>query len=164
MSRLWPSQVIGALHNGKLPESQSSSSSPLALDTGAPAGHGAFQLSGRIAKKYPEEYETWYYVCKSSNEYYGFLKEKFDPVPFPPHLKGHETTPFVWFENNTEANTNDVTPIGGGSHLREYVMKQEKFTKVPEIVEWATLGIGGVFGTEITEMWIGYDPMTASTV
>jgi hypothetical protein len=37
------------------------------------AGHGAFILSGRIAKKFPDLYETWYYT-PNSTEYYEFLK------------------------------------------------------------------------------------------
>jgi len=53
-----------------------------------------------------------------------FLREKFDPVPFPPHLKGHSSSPFVWLErpNSTlVGGPNEIEPIGGRSHFAEWI-------------------------------------------
>lgn len=59
------------------------------------AAHGARMIAAEIQRVHPDEYETWFYFTNKDN-FYSFLKEKFDPVPFPEHLKGHETSPFVW--------------------------------------------------------------------
>ncbi len=45
--------------------------------------------------------ETWYYFAPQ-RQYERFLQETFDPVPFPDHLKGHSTSPFVWAETGED--------------------------------------------------------------
>ena len=100
-------------------------------------------IAAQIAKLYPEEYETWFYFGSSTN-YYDFLKLTFDPIPFPPHLKGHGTSPFVWTERGA---TNEIEPIGGLSHFKEWVEKQDKVAKEQSIRtlldSW--LGVGDVW-------------------
>ena len=82
-------------------------------------GH-ARATAAAIAAAHPDSYESWYYF-DSSAPFYAFLKETFDPVPFPPHLKGHASSPFVWLERGA---TNEITPIGGDSHLSEWALAQ----------------------------------------
>ena len=83
-------------------------------------GH-ARATAALIAAAYPDTYESWFYFDSSDN-FYGFLKETFDSVPFPPHLKGHASSPFVWLERGA---TNEITPIGGDSHLSEWALAQK---------------------------------------
>lgn len=81
----------------------------------------ARRIIGIIAKKYPDKFESWMYFA-SGKEYYAFLKQTFDDIPFPPHLKGHDSSPFVWLEHPSESG-NRIEPIGGRSHLCEWVGK-----------------------------------------
>ncbi len=80
----------------------------------------AHRLSGLIGALYSENYETWYY-WDSQERYYIFLKDKFDPVPFPPHLKGHSSSPFVWLEHG---ETNSIELIGGATAFQAWVLQQ----------------------------------------
>ena len=90
----------------------------------------ARRLADLIARKYPNEYETWFYF-DSSDCYYDFLKETFDSVPFPEHLKGHSSSPFVWFEKDK----NVIEPIGPRSYFAEWAIKQ--FANDTEIFDCA---------------------------
>jgi len=91
----------------------------------------ARRLAAMIARKYPKEYETWFYF-DSPGCYYHFLQETFDNVPFPQHLKGHDSSPFVWFETGK----NVIEPIGGRSHFAEWAIN--RFKNDAEIVECAS--------------------------
>jgi hypothetical protein len=79
----------------------------------------ARRIIGAIAKKYPEKYESWFYF-DSGDAYYGFLKEMFDPIPFPDHLKGHSSSPFIWLESGSD---NKIDLIGGRCYLADWVKK-----------------------------------------
>jgi hypothetical protein len=81
-------------------------------------GH-ARELAGLIARKYSDRFESWFYFDESA-AYFEFLKVTFDPVPFPPRLKGHDSSPFVWIETgpNTIAEL-----IGGDKQFSEWAMK-----------------------------------------
>ncbi len=76
----------------------------------------AHELAALIAKRYPTRFETWFYFDQYA--YWLFIR-KFDTVPFPPHLKGHSTTPFVWFERGA---TNVIEPIGGSTDLSKWAL------------------------------------------
>jgi hypothetical protein len=78
----------------------------------------ARKIATYLAKTYPDKFETWFYF-DGSDQYYAFLANKFESVPFPDHLKGHVGSPFVWLESSP----NDVTPIGGRDHFCEYLQK-----------------------------------------
>lgn len=88
-------------------------------------------LAYEIARQHPDLYETWFYF-DSSAEFYYFLKETFDPVPFPQHLKGHSSSPFVWIEQGLAC---DITPIGGREHFAKWAA--EKFPEEKEILDIA---------------------------
>lgn len=78
----------------------------------------AHYLADLIAQRYPSKYETWYYF--DSFAFHSFSVPRFRDVTFPQHLKGHSTSPFVWFEtgkNNTEE------AIGGSDHFSEWAIK-----------------------------------------
>jgi hypothetical protein len=81
-------------------------------------------MADMLAQAFPEKYETWYYW--DAYTFYQFTKWKFDPVPFPPHLKGHATTPFCWIE---EGPTNKITPIGGCDYFEKWI--QENVPNMP---------------------------------
>jgi hypothetical protein len=74
-----------------------------------------------VAKKYPAQYESWMYF-PSHKEFEAFCKTTFDPVPFPPHLKGHSTSPFCWTETTDAAGVTKINPIGGRDHLCGWVL------------------------------------------
>lgn len=90
----------------------------------------AHYLADMIAKAFPDKYETWYYFDQYA--FHAFTQKKFDPVPFPAHLKGHSTSPFVWFETGSN---NKIEPIGGSDHFSQWVLKT--FPKNAEFVELA---------------------------
>jgi len=100
----------------------------------------ARRIAALIARKYPNDYETWFYFDGASC-YYHFLQVTFDPVPFPDHLKGHASSPFVWLETGNL----DIKPIGGRSHLAEWAIKT--FSNDEEIVACAskTWSFGDIF-------------------
>lgn len=80
----------------------------------------ARQIIGYIAAKYPNEYESWFYF-DSGKYFFAFLKEVFDPVPFPEHLKGHSSSPFIWCEKGN----NEISElIGGREHLAAWAKKK----------------------------------------
>jgi hypothetical protein len=83
-------------------------------------------------------------------------------VPFPDHLKGHQTSPFVWLETSSTNGENKITPIGGGDRFREWVNNDNELNKNADILEWATLGSFGAAGNEIAENNAGWDPATAN--
>lgn len=110
------------------------------------AGFRASPFTGRaravaalIAEQYPDQYESWFYFDTSDN-FYAFLKETFDPVPFPPHLKGHASSPFVWLEHG---KGNVITPIGGNDYLSKWVNEQPALAKDSKI-------------TNLVASWYGY--------
>jgi hypothetical protein len=92
----------------------------------------ARKIAALIASKYPDKYETWFYF-DSSDCWRFFLKETFDTITFPEHLKGHSTSPFVWFERENDV----IEPIGGRSNLAEWALKQ--FQEDKEIIECASV-------------------------
>ncbi len=106
----------------------------------------AHYLADAIAASDPEKYETWYYFDQYA--FWPFVKEKFDPVPFPAHLKGHSTMPFVWLErqNPTSGATNEITPIGGSDHFAAWALENignaqiKALAKVPWSVKWYFTG------------------------
>lgn len=69
----------------------------------------ARHIAVRLANMRPDLFETWFYFDSSDN-YYAFLADKFANVTFPDHLKGHDSSPFVWVERGEQR---DITPIGG---------------------------------------------------
>ena len=76
----------------------------------------AHYLVDMIAKRYPDKYESWYYFDQYT--FFQFTKWKFDAVPFPQHLKGHETSPFCWLEDSK----GKITPLGGSEHISEWTI------------------------------------------
>ncbi len=93
-----------------------------------PTAH-AHNLAALIAKKYPDQFETWYYFDNFCC--FSFMQQKFDPVPFPAHLKGHSTSPFVWFETSP----NVIEPIGGNDHFSAWA--KTRFASDSEIAQYA---------------------------
>ena len=91
-------------------------------------GH-ARATAAAIAEAFPDKYETWFYFAPS-NDFYAFLKATFDDVPFPEHLKGHASSPFVWLEAGAK---NEITPVGGDSHLSQYVQDKPELMAVEKI-------------------------------
>jgi len=75
----------------------------------------ARKIASLIARKFPDQYETWY-VWGSSSEYESFIIERTRDVPFPPELKGHGSSPFVYLEQGASKTT---TPIGGREQLAQ---------------------------------------------
>jgi hypothetical protein len=51
-------------------------------------------------------------------EYWPFAMQRFADVPFPPHIKGHSTSPMVWLERGSD---NAVEPLGGDDRFREWL-------------------------------------------
>lgn len=95
-------------------------------------------MAAEIAKAFPSEYETWFYF-DDSDKYFAFLKEKFDPVPFPAHLKGHQSSPFVWLEKGSK---NDITPLGGNDYFSKWVLGIPTLAANKKIHELATSWTG----------------------
>eukprot|EP00759_Apiculatamorpha_spiralis_P017952 PhF_6_TR24019/c0_g1_i1/m.33629 len=89
----------------------------------------AHELAHIIATKYTRNYESWYYWDNWG--FSPFIVAKFDPVPFPPHLKGHSSSPMVWIERAG----GDIEPIGGSDYFSEWVLK--KFPEDAELTEIA---------------------------
>ena len=81
----------------------------------------AHRLAGLIGAMYGNKYETWYYWDAQAH-YYTFLKAKFDPIPFPPHLQGHDSSPFLWLERGAK---NEIELVGGATEFQKWVLKQE---------------------------------------
>jgi glutathione S-transferase len=97
--------------------------------TASPHTGRARQIIGYICAKYPSEYESWFYF-DAGDKYYAFLKEMFDKVPFPDHLKGHASSPFVW----CETGQNEISQlVGGRSDLA--VWAKAKFPQDKELLE-----------------------------
>ena len=48
--------------------------------------------------------ESWFHFT-GWGEHYEFTAKKFESVPFPEHLKGHDTIPFVWLETGADAKS-----------------------------------------------------------
>lgn len=95
-------------------------------------------MAAEIAKLHPEKYESWFYF-DGADQFYAFLKEMFDPVPFPPHLKGHSSSPFVWLEHGPQ---NEITPIGGNDHFSKWVSSNPDLSSSKTISELATSWVG----------------------
>jgi len=97
--------------------------------TASPHTGRARQIVGYIAAKYPNEFESWFYF-DSGDKYFAFLHEMFDKVPFPDHLKGHATSPFIWFETG---NNQIAQLIGGRQDLANWC--KTKFPQDKELLE-----------------------------
>lgn len=84
----------------------------------------AHQIAAQLAAKVPNEVETWFYWAKSA-EFYAFTEKRFASVPFPDHLKGHGSSPFVWLEEPPKAGGqgNATTPIGGRAEFVAWIQK-----------------------------------------
>ncbi len=64
------------------------------------------------------------------------LQMKWDSVPFPPYLKGHQTSPFIWIEraNASDPSLVDVAQLLGPSEkLAEWALEQPKLAANAEI-------------------------------
>jgi hypothetical protein len=80
-----------------------------------PTAH-AHYLAHAIQQSKPDEFETWYYF--DNFLWSDFAVDLTANVPFPPHLKGHGTSPFVWLESG---DPKSITPIGGCNNFAEWV-------------------------------------------
>jgi hypothetical protein len=96
-------------------------------------------LAAELAAQYPNEFETWFYFDSGSN-FYAYIQKKFENVPFPPHLKGHCTSPMVWLERGA---TNDVEPLGGCNHMVEWIKKDQRLMANDKIAA-------------LTQSWFGW--------
>jgi hypothetical protein len=69
-------------------------------------------------------YETWFY-WDTPGHFYAFTAHKFADVSFPEHLKGHQSSPFVWIERPASSGSgeNAIEPIGGCDHFRTWIQK-----------------------------------------
>jgi hypothetical protein len=119
------------------------------------AWHGIF-VADAIAKHFPQEFETWYYVSPK-DEFYAFLKVavclvskislcapqpflfvlctqlKFDSVPFPAHLKGHDTSPIIWLEvvsTDTPSQNEIKALLGPSTALGQWALSQPRLAAV----------------------------------
>jgi hypothetical protein len=90
----------------------------------------AHYLADKIAKRFPDKYETWYYFDMYT--FYKYIVPRFANAVFPAHLKGHSTSPFVWFETGKD---NKEQYIGGAAELSKWAI--ETFPNEPEIVALA---------------------------
>ncbi len=116
------------------------------------AAHGV-HVSNAIAAQFPEEYETWYYVSPK-DEYYAYLK-RWDSVPFPDHLKGHQTSPFIWLERagaEHKEQIDVVQLIGPSEKLGEWALQQPCLAANDEVHAAAT-SVTGVW-CKVTEIFI----------
>ena len=82
-----------------------------------PTGH-AHLLADAIARAQPDKYETWYYWSMWS--WSAYMVGKFASVSFPPELKGHSTSPFVWLESGDDKR---IMPIGGDENFADWAKK-----------------------------------------
>ena len=89
-----------------------------------PTAHSHY-LADKIAKEFPDRFETWYYWDQWS--LWTYLPQRFAAVTFPEHLKGHCTSPFVWFERGSK---NEVEPIGGDDYFTKWAKKEFPDNKV----------------------------------
>lgn len=121
-----------------------------------PTGRAHF-LAGLIAKKYPDQYETWYFFDLFA--WGKFTVEKFCNVPFPAHLKGHCTSPFVWFERPGSGSDNAIEPLGGYDHFSTWAKTTFK-DRDEEIVAFASQAPG--FG-DLNHTRAGAPVQTAAT-
>lgn len=96
----------------------------------------ARRLAGLVTQTHGDAYETWMYFDAQS-PYYAFLKEKFDPIPFPPHLKGHSTSPFVWLERGP---SNDIELLGGATEFKQWILKQLDLVGSDQVLKEAAEG------------------------
>ena len=153
------------------------------------AAHGV-HVSDAIAKHFPEEYETWYYVSPK-DEYYAYLQvrrvprsdagrrlrralsvecvplpvrcyapglpeqAKWASVPFPPNLKGHDTSPFIWLETASAQSKDQIEIkqlIGPSEKLGEWALQQPRLAGNEEVRAAAT-SVTGVW-TKVTEIFV----------
>lgn len=113
--------------------------------------HGVVQTSTKIVSLFPNQYESWYYVAPKAN-FYDFIQQKFENVPFPDHLKGHETSPFVWLETCNIDHTNNITPIGGGDKFHKWVAEQNDLKGNEEVMK--LVNADGLWTWMTQEMWM----------
>ena len=80
----------------------------------------AHYMADMVARAQPGKFESWYFFDQYT--FFQFTAWRFSSpeIKFPPHLKGHSTSPFCWLE---EGPNNTVTPIGGSDDLRAWVLK-----------------------------------------
>jgi hypothetical protein len=79
----------------------------------------ARRIASAIAAQYPQQYETWFKIG-GDVDFHDFTRQIFDSVPFPAHLRGHDTSPFCWLERGENAV---IEPIGGCDHLCEWAKR-----------------------------------------
>ncbi len=75
--------------------------------------------AAKIGELYPEEVETWYFF-PPPRVYHRFLIDTFDAVPFPPEVKGHSTSPFVWIERGEDQK---MEIIGGLDRMKLWAQR-----------------------------------------
>ena len=86
--------------------------------TFSPPTANAHYLADKLVSLQRDKYETWYYF---DNFAWGaFTLDKFASVKFPPELKGHSTSPFVWLESGDDKR---ITPIGGFAEFGVWAKK-----------------------------------------
>ena len=95
----------------------------------------ARRIAALIARKYPKDYETWFYF-DTPGPFYHFTTTTFENVPFPDHLKGHDSSPFCWLETRDKSGDNIIEPLGGRSHFAEWAIRT--FKNDSEIVDCAS--------------------------
>lgn len=100
-------------------------------------------VAALIQTLFPDKYETWFYFGETK-EFHAFTKVMFDSVPFPPHLKGHASSPFVWLEIGSN---NEITPIGGNDHFCKWALEHPDFANSKPITKLinAWFGYGDIF-------------------
>lgn len=71
------------------------------------------------------------------SQFYEYVIAKFETIPFPAHLKGHCTHPFVWIETGADQK---IEPIGGRDFFCEWTLKNFPAADAPNatIVELAS--------------------------
>jgi hypothetical protein len=80
-----------------------------------PTAKGRY-LATALAEEFPDKFETWFYF---DTGYHNFTSKRFENVDFPAHLKGHDSSPFVWLETGSD---NAVQPLGGADFLSKWAL------------------------------------------
>lgn len=80
----------------------------------------ARHIASYLAKKYPDKYETWFYWDRPGR-FLDFMVQETATVTFPPELKGHGSSPFVWFERGP---AHAMEPVGGCDRLTEWARRE----------------------------------------
>jgi hypothetical protein len=73
-------------------------------------------LATLIAEEFPGKFETWFYF---DTGYHNFTTKRFANVDFPAHLKGRDSSPFVWLETGSD---NVVEPLGDAALMSKWAL------------------------------------------